>query len=77
MKIRLKDVGAFNRLLLRKGYTKIAFSKEIGMAQSYVVLLSNGKRHMSPKTAKKILEVLEEDFDELFIIEEEVGSSVG
>jgi DNA-binding XRE family transcriptional regulator len=69
MKIQLKDISFFNALLLRKGFNKIAFSKEIGLSQPATVQLTNGDRHPSPRTAKRVTEVLEVEFDDIFTIE--------
>ncbi|MBP3953623.1 helix-turn-helix transcriptional regulator [Bacillus suaedae] len=76
MKIKVKDYEKFNVLLLRKGFSKTEFSKVIGLSQTMMVQLTNGSRNPSPKTAKKITEVLEIDFDEIFVIDaggEKVG----
>lgn len=69
MKIKLLNQDDFNRMLLKKGYTKRSFGKALGITQSYAVHITNGKRHPSPNIAKKITDLLEEEFDHIFFIE--------
>lgn len=69
MKIRLKDVGQFNELLIRKGLTKSDFATEIKLSIPMTVLICNGNRGPGTKLAKRITAVLEVSFDDIFIIE--------
>ncbi len=69
MKIRIKDVATFNEILIRRGLTKAAFSREIGISRPAGNNLCNGKTTIKPEMAKKVTEVLEKPFDELFRID--------
>lgn len=68
MKIRVKNAVLLNELIIMKGYSKTDFGKEIGMSQPMTVQITNGTRHPSPRTAKRICEVLECEWSELFEI---------
>lgn len=68
MKIQIKDVTRFNELIIMKGFTKTAFGKEINLSNPMTVQITNGDRSPSPKTAKRIAEVLECEWTELFEI---------
>ncbi|MBD7966250.1 helix-turn-helix domain-containing protein [Fictibacillus norfolkensis] len=69
MEIRLKSVDEFNKLLLRKGYSKRALANKGNMGQATIHQISKGVRKPSPPVAKRILEALEVEFDEIFTIE--------
>ncbi|MGB9847405.1 MAG: helix-turn-helix transcriptional regulator [Desulfotomaculales bacterium] len=68
MKIKLKNPLEFQELLLRKGFTQRAFGRAIGVAESYACQIANGERNPGPGVAKKICEVLEVEFDDIFFI---------
>lgn len=68
MKIILKDSRSFNELIMRKGYSKNRLSKAVEMSQPTIVQISNGTRNPSPFVAKKIMDALGVDFDDLFEI---------
>lgn len=70
MKIKLKDTTLFNQLLVKKGLSKRSLSQRANIGQATIVQISNGKRNPSPVSAKKILDVLGEDFDNVFEIHE-------
>lgn len=65
MEVRAKK-EALNVLLYRTGHTKSSFSKEIGKSINYTIQICNGTRSPGPELAKKILEVLDADFDSVF-----------
>lgn len=69
MKIKLKDTRSFNELIIKKGYSKNRLSKAAELGQPTIVQISNGTRNPSPVTAKRILEVLGVEFDDVFKIE--------
>lgn len=69
MKIQVKNTHFLNELIIRKGFSKNAFSKAAQLGQPTVVQISNGTRNPSPSSAKKIVEVLGVEFDEIFEIQ--------
>lgn len=69
MKIVLKDVEAFNALLIRKGFTKNKFAKLISISGPMLVQISNGDRNPGPETAKRIVEALQVEWDHIFALE--------
>lgn len=71
MKIRLRDKESFAELLIRKGFTKRALATAAGIGQPTLVQISNGIRRPSPTTAKRILDTLGVEFDDIFVIEKE------
>ncbi|NIK68774.1 helix-turn-helix transcriptional regulator [Paenibacillus sp. BK720] len=70
MTIKVKDLSSLNKLIIMKGYSKTDFSKEIGMSQPVTIQITKGQRNPSPKTAKRISEVLECGWEEIFEIVE-------
>jgi len=68
MKIRIKNSIRLNELIIMKGFSKTDFGKEIKLSQPMTVQITNGDRNPSPKTAKRIAEVLECEWTELFEI---------
>ncbi len=71
MKIRIKDIVEFNELIIRRGLTKNALGKKAGISSPMIVQISNGIRNPSPPIAKKICNVLEIKFDDIFTIEKQ------
>jgi DNA-binding XRE family transcriptional regulator len=69
MKIKLKNTRSFNELLIKKGFSKNGLSKATKLGQPTIVQISNGKRNPSPFVAKKIVDVLEVNFDDIFRID--------
>ncbi|TKI54528.1 helix-turn-helix transcriptional regulator [Brevibacillus antibioticus] len=69
MKIRLKDQGYFEELLIRKGHSKRSFAEAANIGQVTALQIANGDRNPSPRIAKRITEALEVEFDEIFVIE--------
>lgn len=70
MKISLKSTSFFNELLIKKGFSKNGLSKVSDVSQTTISQISNGVRNPSPLTAKKLVNVLDVDFDEIFTIQE-------
>jgi transcriptional regulator with XRE-family HTH domain len=67
MKIKAK-ADQLNELIIKKGFSKTAFAKEIQMSQPMTIQITNGDRSPSPKAAKRIVEVLECEWNEVFEI---------
>jgi hypothetical protein len=65
MRIYYKDPKAFELLVIMNGYTHSALSKKIGKSRPYLnKSLSRGI--IGADAAKKLIEVLDGDFDEIF-----------
>ncbi|WP_185959612.1 helix-turn-helix domain-containing protein [Lentibacillus cibarius] len=69
MRIGLKDTTKFRVMLIEKGYSQRGFSKEIGTSGAYLNQIINCRKHPSPKVARKIVEKLQLEFYDLFIIQ--------
>ena len=68
--VRLKTrVDRINELLYRKGLTKRALAKEANIGEVTVFQVCKGKRVPGPRIAKKIVDALGVEFDDLFVIE--------
>lgn len=71
MKIRTLD-KKLKITLLKEGYTLTKFASLIDIDTSYLSLIVNGKRTVSPTLARKIVSNLETNFEDIFeIIEKE------
>jgi transcriptional regulator with XRE-family HTH domain len=70
MKIVLKNVKDFKRLLLVKGYSQRGLGRAIGISEVYATQISNGTRNPGPEIAKKITDLLQVEFDDLFYIDD-------
>src|SRR5690606_33530162 len=70
MKIKLKDVEQFKKLLLMNGYTQRSYGRAIGISEAYAHQIANGTRNPGPKIAKDTAELLKVDFDDIFYIED-------
>lgn len=68
MKITVKDTHRLNELIIMKGFTKTDFGREIKLSTPMTIQITNGARHPSPRTAKRICEVLKCEWSELFEI---------
>lgn len=68
MRIHVKDIEKLNELIIMKGFYKTEFGKEIGISGPMATQITNGDRSPSPRTAKRICEVLECEWSELFEI---------
>ncbi|MFG0211899.1 helix-turn-helix transcriptional regulator [Brevibacillus porteri] len=77
MKIKVKDLDHLNELMIQKGFNKSDFAKQIQLSQPMTIQITNGDRNPSPRIAKRISDVLEVEWDELFIIEKVTCSSSG
>jgi transcriptional regulator with XRE-family HTH domain len=62
------NVDTLNEMIFRKGLTKRAFAQVAGIGQVTALQVCNGQRNPSAPVAKKIVDALETDFDNLFQI---------
>lgn len=70
MKIKLKSVDEFKRLLLTNGFTQRGFGRKIGISEPYANQIANGTRNPGPQIAKRTVELLQVDFDDIFFIDD-------
>jgi len=77
MKIILKDIGNFQVLLLRKGFTKRELGRQAGISEVYAQQIANGDRNPGAKVARRICESLEVEFDDIFFIVEACNCKQG
>ena len=68
MKIQPK-VKVINELLIRNGWSRREFAKKANIGQSTAFRLCGGFINPNPRTAKKVVEVLGVEFDEIFEIQ--------
>jgi len=68
MKIKLKSVDEFKRLLLVNGFTQRSYGREIGISEAYANQIANGNRNPGPKIAKATADLLGVDFEDIFFI---------
>lgn len=68
MKIFLKSVEEFQKMLIVKGFSIRSFAKEAGLSHPTVVQIIKGYRNPGPKTAQKIAAALDVNFDDIFFI---------
>ena len=59
---------ALQERMIKAGFTGAGLAKATGISQGYVSQMMNSKRSILPTTAKKIIEALRCDFDDIFII---------
>lgn len=70
MKIKLKDTNQFKRIIVLNGFTGRMFGEKVGISSTYANHIINGKQNISPKVAKKIVDELKVEFDDIFFIED-------
>lgn len=75
MKIKVKNVEEFKKLLLVKGFTQRSLGREIKISSPYATQIVNGIKNPGPEIAKKIVDVLEVNFDDIFFIEDACKSN--
>lgn len=68
MKIKVKDSNALRITLIQKGFSQRQFSNHVGMSENYFNQIINHQRSPSPHIAKKIVDQLELNFDDVFQI---------
>lgn len=70
MKVNLKNPNEFKKLLITKGYSQRKLAKEIELSTPYLNQIVNGERFPSGEVAKKIVDHLEIQFDDIFFIKD-------
>lgn len=73
MRIRPR-IEVINELLIRKGLTKRGLAGVANIGSATAIQICNGNRYPSPPIAKKIVDALQVEFDEIFMIEKEKNS---
>lgn len=68
VKIYLKDPKEFRKVLLLKGHSQRTFAELVEITPPYLNQIVNGERFPSGKVAKKIVDVLEMEFEDIFFI---------
>lgn len=53
MKVKLRDVQNFKRLLVINGYSIRAYGRAIDISPAYAQQVANGQRNPGPEIAKK------------------------
>jgi DNA-binding XRE family transcriptional regulator len=76
LKIKVKESDRLNELIIMKGFNKTEFSKEINLSHPMTIQITNGDRSPSPRTAKRICEVLDVPFAEIFSVERTAKTTV-
>lgn len=74
MKVQIKDLENFNRLLIKKGLSKREFGRKANMSEPYAQQISLGQRNPSPRMAKQICDALGVEFDDIFFITDACNS---
>lgn len=69
IKVKIKDLDEFKILRVKSGKNATEFAEAIGISKQAIYLLESGNMNVSPANAKKIIEFLKVEFDELFVIE--------
>ncbi|WP_314061321.1 helix-turn-helix transcriptional regulator [uncultured Vagococcus sp.] len=69
MNVLIKRV-TLEMILYRKGLTNGEFASEIGVSENTLSYILNGKRKPSAKLAKKIVDSLNVEFDDIFELRE-------
>ncbi|QQE80883.1 helix-turn-helix transcriptional regulator [Alicyclobacillus sp. SO9] len=75
MRVILKDSHSFKKLLVLKGYSQRGFGRAVGISAGYASQVSNGMRCPSASVAKRITEVLEIEFGDIFFIDDDCNSN--
>ena len=68
MRIRIKDLEHLNVLIIQKGFNKTDFAKKIQLSQPMTIQITNGDRNPSPRIAKRISDILEVEWNDIFEI---------
>lgn len=69
MKIKFKNTEEFKKLLMIKGYSQRTFAEATNISNPHLNLIINGERYPSGKLAKKIVDQLELNFEDIFFID--------
>jgi DNA-binding XRE family transcriptional regulator len=74
MKIKLRDVDGFKKMLIVKGFSQRSLGRKIGISEPYSNQVCNGIRNPGPEIAKNICKALDLQFDDIFFIENACNS---
>lgn len=69
MKIKLRSANDFKKMLLMKGYSQRGLGRAVDISEAYASQIANGLRSPGPEIAKRIVDLLEEDFNDIFFID--------
>lgn len=69
MKIVVLDIALLKELVLKKGYSQRSFGRAINISEPYANQIVNGTRNPGPEIAKKMIDLLEVKFDDIFFIQ--------
>ncbi len=65
----IKSRVTFKKARIKHGYSITALAKAMSVSPATVLYIEQGK-NIHPRTAKKACEVLDAEFDDLFVIED-------
>ncbi|MDB5053924.1 MAG: family transcriptional regulator [Bacilli bacterium] len=68
MGVILNDLERLDKLIIKKGHSRRSFAKDVGLGEATVVQICSGRRNPSPRTARKIVDALNVEWDEIFEI---------
>jgi transcriptional regulator with XRE-family HTH domain len=68
--IRLVDPHEFRKLMIRKGFSQKSLAKAATMSNPYLNQILKGEKHPGAVIAKKIVDALEVEFDDIFFIDD-------
>ncbi|MEL7568370.1 MAG: helix-turn-helix transcriptional regulator [Eubacteriaceae bacterium] len=66
MSIILRNPVEFRRLLIKSGYTQRGFGRAINISEPYANQIVNGERNPGPAVAKRICNILNIKFEDIF-----------
>lgn len=70
MKTKFKNVKDFEKLIMKMGYSKSLFSERVGVTRTYLSMVINQDRSISPELANRIMKELGKSFDDIFFIQD-------
>jgi transcriptional regulator with XRE-family HTH domain len=70
MKIKLIDSHEFRKLMMKKGFDQKSLAKAANMSNPYLHQIIKGQHHPGAVIAKKIVDALEVEFDDIFFIDD-------
>lgn len=57
---------------IKKGFSAVRFAKEVGITRSGLAKIEGRENGISPENSKKVLEILEVEFDDVFTLVEDL-----
>jgi transcriptional regulator with XRE-family HTH domain len=70
MKIHLKNPNELKKILLQKGYSQRSFAESTEISSPYFNQIINEERFPSGKVAKRIVDQLDMNFEDIFFIDD-------